>query len=197
MKKSILAAALLSALTSTAMAEGFYGAVDMGQATYEITCSGLPTGFSCNDTDTVFRFGGGYQFTPNVGIEANYGKLGSYKVSGTDFSAGFPIVASGEAKLATLQIAATGTFPVSDSFSLIGKLGIARTTADMSVTASGGGITLSDSESVTSTKLAYGIGAQYNLSKSVGVRAQYEDLGEVGDGHIKLSLLSAGIVFQF
>jgi OOP family OmpA-OmpF porin len=156
-------------------------------------CAGLGAGFTCTDTATAFRFGGGYQFTPNLGIEANYGILGKPTMSGTVLG----VAINGEAKLNTLQVAATGTYPVADAFSLIGKLGIARTTLDVS--ASGGGF--SSSSSATSTKLAYGIGAQYDISKTLGVRAQYENLGEVGDvnttGTTKVSLISAGVVFKF
>lgn len=201
MKKNILAAALLSALTSTAMAEGFYGAVDIGQATFKDACSGLQAGFACSDSDTAIKLGGGYQFTPNVGVEASYGTLGRAKGSGIDTSAGFPIAISAEAKFTTLQISATGTFPIANSFSLIGKLGIARTTLDSSATGTALGRTVSSSISASSTKFAYGIGAQYDFAKSVGVRAQYENLGEVGDanttGTAKVSLISAGIVFKF
>ncbi len=192
MKTKILAAALLSALSTSAMAEGPYAAVDIGQTTAKDMCAGS-TGFTCNETATAFRFGGGYQFTPNFGIEANYGILGKPTMSGTVLG----VAINGEAKLNTLQVAATGTYPVADAFSLIGKLGIARTTVD--VTASGGGF--SSSQSATSTKLAYGIGAQYDVSKTFGVRAQYENLGEVGDvnttGTAKVSLISAGVVFKF
>jgi len=193
MKTKILAAALLSALSTSAMAEGAYVAVDVGQTTAKDMCSGLPAGFSCSEKATAFRFGGGYQFTPNLGIEANYGILGKGTASGTVLGTAF----NGEAKFKTLQVAATGTFPLADTFSLIGKLGIARTSVDTSAT--GGGF--SSSSSATSTKLAYGIGAQFDLSKSLGIRAQYENLGEVGDvnttGTAKVSLISAGVVLKF
>lgn len=202
MKNKILSIALLSALTSTAMAGGFYGAVDLGQATAKGACSGLPTGYSCTDSDTAFRFGGGYQFTPNVGVEANYGILGSGKVSGSVTVGGVTYTDSIEAKFTTLQIAAIGTFPVANSFYLLGKLGIAQTTQDLSwAYRATNGTSGSGSDSKTDTNLAYGIGAQFDISKTVGVRAMYENLGESGDdvntAKVKLSLLSAGVVFKF
>lgn len=130
MKTKILAVALLSALSTSAMAEGLYAAVDVGQSTAKDMCVGLPAGFSCNEKATAFRFGGGYQFTPNLGIEASYGILGKPTMSGTVLGTAI----SGEAKANTLQVSATGTFPLADTFSLIGKLGIARTSLDVTAT---------------------------------------------------------------
>jgi OOP family OmpA-OmpF porin len=202
MKKNIFAIALLSALTSTAMAEGLYAAIDVGQSTAKDACTGIPAGFSCNEKATAFRFGGGYQFTPNFGIEANYGILGAIKASGNDTTSipGTPIAMSIDAKPSTLQVAATGNFPISDSFSLIGRLGIARTTLKVNGSGSALGVTVTVPEqSTTSTNLAYGIGAQVDLSKSVGIRAQYENFGEVGDVNstTKISMISAGVVLKF
>ena len=201
MKNKILSIALLSALSSTAMAGGFYGAIDLGQTTGKGPCSDVPAGDSCTDSDTAFRFGGGYQFTPNVGVEANYGILGSGKASGSETVGGVTYTDSIEAKFTTLQIAAIGTFPVANSFSLLGNLGIARTTQDLNWAYTAGSLSESGSDSKTDTNLAYGIGAQFDISKTIGVRAMYENLGESGDDvntyKVKLSLLSAGVVFKF
>ena len=202
MKKNILSFALLSALTTTATAEGLYAVVDVGQTTAKDVCVGMPAGFSCNEKATAFKFSGGYQLTPNLGVEVGYGILGSSKISGTDTSSGFPITINADAKLTTLQVAAIGTFPLSDSFSLIGKLGVASSTVKLNGTGSGLGVTVAIPEtSATSTKLAYGIGAQFDLSKNLGIRTQYENLGEVGDvnttGTAKVSLISAGLVLKF
>jgi len=205
MKNKILAVALLSALTTTATAEGLYAAVDVGQSTAKDACTNAAAaGMSCNEKATAFRFGGGYQFTPNFGIEANYGILGSAKASGTDTTSipGSTITINMDIKPTTLQVAATGQFPITDSFSLIGKLGIARTTLKLNATGSISGVTVSIPEqSSTSTNPAFGIGGQYDFSKNIGVRAQYENFGEVGDDvntpKFKLSLISAGLVLKF
>lgn len=183
--KKILSIVLLSALSTTAMAEGLYAAVDVGQSTAKDACAGVGVGVSCNESGTAFRFGGGYQINPNLGVEATYGILGSAKASAGSNSA--------EVKPKTLQLSATGTFPVGNEISVIGKLGIARTSADFTATGFA-------SQSTTSTKLAYGFGAQYDLSKNMSVRAQYESLGEIADpitGTYKVSLFSAGVVMKF
>lgn len=187
MKKNVLAIALLSALSTTAMAEGFYAAVDAGQSSGKDICTNNPPGVTgCEDTATLFRAAVGTQITPMWGAEVSYGSYGKAS-AGTFLGISVDWEASG------LQISGTGTFPVADAFSLIGKLGIART--DLKVSALG----ISFSE--TSTNLAFGIGAQYDVTQSVAFRAQYEDLGTVGNsnttGTTKASLLSAGVVFKF
>lgn len=184
----VLAIALIFGVAaSPAMAEGFYGALDAGQSMVKDACTGNPAGVTgCKDSATLFRAAVGTQITPMWGAEVSYGAYG--KASTGTLGA----LSSIDWKISGLQVSGTGTFPLGNAFALIGKLGIART--DIKLT--GGGTSLS----ATSTKLAYGIGAQYDFTKSVSARAQYEDLGNVGDSNItpsKVTLLSAGVVFKF
>lgn len=179
---------LLSAFIATpAMAESFYGALDVGQAKAKDACTGLPAGVTgCKDTATLYRIAGGYQFVPMWGAEVSYAAYGKE-------SAGTLGALSEDWQLSSFQVSGTGTFPLGNAFSLIGKLGIARTEIKLS-----GGVA---NVNATKTSLAYGIGAQYDFTKSVAVRAQYEGLGTVGDanttGTTKVTLLSAGVVLKF
>jgi OmpA-OmpF porin, OOP family len=188
---------ILAAAVTPAMADSFraqispepegnldnYFALDVGQTLATDLCSGMPSGVTgCKDTAVLFRAAIGGQFTPMWGMEVSYGGLGKA-------SAGSSV----NWQIYSLQVSGTGTYPLSDKFSLIGKLGIAR--PDLKLTS--GGNSISD----TNTNLAFGIGAQYDLTKSVAMRAQYENLGTVGNanttGTSKVVLLSAGIVFGF
>jgi opacity protein-like surface antigen len=52
----------------------------------------------------------------------------------------------------------------------------------------------------TTNNVAIGIGAQYSITDSIALRAQYEDLGTVGDtntGTTKMTLITAGVVYSF
>lgn len=192
--KSFALALVISAAISPAMAENLYGAVDIGQSKAKDACTGFPTGWTgCEDTATMFRIAGGYQFTPMWGAEVSYGDLGKPSM-GSGIVLGVPT--SGGYEASSFQVSATGSFPLGSAFSLIGKVGIART--DIKVSFSGG---VSASDSATTTNLAYGIGAQYAFTEKVSVRAQYEDLGTVGDsnttGTSKVTLLSVGLVLKF
>ena len=125
------------------------------------------------------------------GAEISYGDYGS--ASAGSFM-GTPL---GDWEASGFQISGTGTFPLGAGFDVIGKIGFARTKIEfMYSPAIGGG-----SDTATSTKLAVGVGAQYNVSQNLAIRAQYEDLGKVGDvnttGESKVTLLSVGAVFRF
>lgn len=191
--KNILAMAIFSTLASTAMAEGFYGAVDIGRANAQDMCSAANFGgnSSCSTTATAFRIGGGYSFTRNLGVELSYADLGNVN----------PVYSPGyvqSTKATTLQAAITGSLPVGSGFSLIGKLGFAQTRFKQAWT--------TGAASATDTNVAYGIGAQYDFSERVGLRVQYEDFGKVGSlpitatsgtGRSRVGLLSAGLVYKF
>ncbi len=184
--KVLAVAVIFGGTVSPAMADSLYAALDVGQSMGKDICTGLPAGVSgCKDSASLIRVAGGYQFTPMWGAEVSYGDYGKAS-AGTGFGL------SVDWHLSGLQISGTGTFPIASGFSLIGKLGIAQTDLKLS----GGGTSIS----ATSTKLAIGIGAQYDFTNNISARGQYEDLGNVGDdntGKSKLTLLSAGVVFKF
>lgn len=166
--------------------DGFYGAVDGGRTKAIGACNDAPAGVAgCKDAAFLYRFAGGFQLTPMWGMEASYGNYGKASL-GTYL--GVPL----RWRLRGYQVSGTFTLPLRDAFSLIGKLGIAET----DVRLSGGGVSIS----ATSKRLAYGIGAKYDFTKSVAARAQYERLGKVGNantGTAKVRLFSAGIVLKF
>ncbi len=191
MKAVLVAAAITASFSGAALAEGsFYGAVDVGQSRLKDACPALPAWWSCKNTDTAFRGSVGYQVNPNWGVEASYGKHGEVKVSGSG------ITASGTAT--GFQFSAVGSLPVSDVVALTGKLGVARTEGKFFCLLC---TPTPISVSASNTTMAYGIGARYNINKTVAVRAQYEDLGKIKYGNTgpgyKLTILSFGAVFGF
>ena len=181
--KKIATALLLSAAISTpALAEGGYVAIDVGQSTIKDGCAGAT--ISCSDSGTAFRVGGGMQITPNFGVEANYASLGSAKASTGGYNSEF--------KPKALQLSAVVSAPVADAVSVFAKLGVSRISSDISATGY-------STRSTTKTAASYGIGAQYNFSRQIGIRAQYEKLGKTNDTvtDYDINMISAGLVFKF
>ena len=177
MLKKICAVTLVYGLSiAPAMAEGFYAALDVGQTNAKDTCNGSS---GCSDTATAIRAAGGYQFTQMWGAEVSYATYGKANLGGSH----------GDWKTSGVQASCIGTFPVSESFSVLGKVGIARIEHQV------------NGASSTKTNLAYGIGAQYDFTKGIAFRAQYERLGTIGDtnttGQAKASLLSVGALYRF
>lgn len=195
----IAVAALILGTSASAMAEGMYGALDFGRTKAKDGCTALATVgvVGCKDTANAYRLAAGYQFHPMWGTEFSYANYGKASL-GT--AGGFPV---GDWKMSGFQISGTGTFPVGSAFDVIGKLGIARTQLKTTGSASLNVPAASSSK----TKLAYGIGAQFNVSQSVAIRAQYENLGKVGEGDIttcvactgtyKVTLMTVGAVVKF
>lgn len=191
LKWSWMAATMLASLSGVALAEGggFYGAIDLGQGELKDACAETVPNETCSDTDTAFRGALGYQPHPNVAVEASYASYGTSKYND---NAGF----TGKAEVTGFLFSAIGSYPLSDAFSLTGKLGAALLTGEVTVAFSGVSVMFDDN----STTLAWGIGARYNISPSVALRAQYEDLGEAsfGGGAVSdVNLLSAGLIFSF
>ena len=183
--KAIAVALMAGAAVSPAFADGFYVALDAGQAKVKDACSGLPPGVNgCKDAATLYRAAGGYQFTPAWGAEASYADYGKE-------SAGMLLGSTVYWQASGFQLAGTGTFPINENLSLIAKLGLARTELKLS-----GGV----SARATSTKPVYGIGVQHDFTSAISGRFQFEDLGIVGDNNTSTSrfmLLSIGVVCKF
>jgi OmpA-OmpF porin, OOP family len=181
---------------ATALEDKYVG-VSVGQSTFKDACTGLDpsTGFvgACKDTDTAFKIYGGAHLTKNWGGEIAYVDFGKSTATGTFF--GTP--ATAQTKVNGLILDATGTLPLSDQFSIFGKLGVLGWHIDSSATLSGFG---SGSVSASGSSLTYGIGAQFAVTKALGVRAEWEHFDQVGNnstGKSDIGLGSIGIVYRF
>ena len=157
MKKIAIAALLSSFVAAPAFAadEGLYAGVTLGTAR---TGTVLPAGGMTKSSDTVLGILGGYQFTKNWGIEGFYTGAGKWAL-GTAANG-----ASGKAD--AWGISGVGTLPVSDAFSVYGKLGYASTKTKATGVAAG----VAGDMSATRGAITYGLGGVYNVNQSVGIR---------------------------
>jgi OmpA-OmpF porin, OOP family len=198
MKKisSLIAATFVSGICGASLAEAapYYLTVNAGISRLKDFCASPAVGFSCKDTATAYGLDGGYQYSDRFGFELGYADYGAPKTSGPVSGSNLEV----SQQISAFRISATASLPLSNSFALTGKLGISNTTVNVTSTVTPGpaipGYTAS------STSLAYGAGISYNLSKTVALRAQYENLGKTGDdttGTDTLSLLSIGITYYF
>lgn len=174
--KKILAVALLSfvfAKPAFAGDSGFYGAVDMQTWRLDNLNGG-------SNPSTGFRIGGGYHFTKNWGVEVNYAESGSGTLGGLNFRA------------TSLQAGAVNTWHINDMFGLYVKLGL--TANKLTGTATTGC-------SCSKTRVMFGAGGQYNVTNNIGIRLEYDALGDTTNsrvgGDIAASNMSLGIVYDF
>lgn len=188
----ILAASLLALSTllaaSQASAQGFHigGSVGKSDIDDEVA-SGLISSGPVDGSDSGFKFFGGYQFNPYLGLELAYIDLGKASYSGLS---GAAPVTGGTVEIWGINVSAVGTYPLNSSFALFGKAGLFAWEAKAKDVT--GGVPFSAKED--GVDLSLGIGFSYNFTKNFGARVEWERfLMDVADA----DLLSVGIVYKF
>ena len=178
----------------------FYAGIDLASATY---------GGSFFPSTMGFRLNAGYNITSLFAVEAGYAMMSSTNNScnyGCNYGSGYnngygnpyygytPPQNTYSFNTNTIQIALTGTFPISDAFSLSGKLGFDNNSMTYDSTDNLGNPlpTLSDSRS----NHLYGFGMQYNIGDGAVIRALYEDLGYITTG-VDMRMFTLGGIYNF
>lgn len=167
MKKIAIAAVLSAFVAAPVLAENAYVGLSAGQNKMDVSGAKSSTAFS------IF---GGYSFNEYIAGELAYADFGS---ADTD-TAGVSIKGN------AMSIAAVGSWPLPNAFSLYARLGYASSKAEQT-----GGT------SETKDDLTYGIGAQYDATRNVGLRLGYDNY-RVGKDNTKDSgMMSIAALFKF
>ena len=207
MKLQHLAPFALLALSSTALADGFYG---VGEVTYSsnsldhahfdgaLLANGA-TGLSSEDSGSGYhwRLQGGYRFNPNFALEGGYIDFGK-----ADYTASYNGgSAHGSLKAGGVDLAALLLLPLGDSFTVFGKLGAVAAKVDSTLTAGAPASLASSSDSVHVYEPLLGVGALYKVSDNVDLRADYDYVGSLGKsdktGKMDANMFSLGIAYNF
>lgn len=206
-----LAAALVAGSTAALAQQAskpWYGGVSIGQSKVKMDDNtiGTPAGFtssglSKNETDTGYKIFAGYRFNQNFAVEGGWTDFGKFSVS-RSFSAPAGSV-SASIKASGVHVDAVGIWPLQNNFSLFGKVGGIYTETKTSLATSGGVAFVAGTNTnpkKSELNLKYGLGAQYDFTQSIGVRAEWERARKVGDsstGEADIDLLSIGLVYRF
>lgn len=164
--KKIAIAALLSAFVA-APAIAADSYIGASAGQNKIDVSGVKT-------STAYSLFGGYSFSEFFAGELAYVDFGS-----ADRDAG------GSVKGYAVSLDAVGSLPLGRDYALFAKLGLAETKVEPGV---GGSQTKDD--------WTYGLGAQYNANRNVGVRLGYDNY-RVGSDTRDSALWSLGVLFKF
>lgn len=165
MNKFAIVAALSALIASPAFAGEVYVGVYAGQNKIDS---------STVKESTSFGVLGGYAYNENIAAEVAYTDLGSAERT----------IAASKITGNVKSIAAIGSLPLNNDFSLFAKLGYAQSTIDVP------GI------SETKSDLTYGVGAQYNASNSVGIRLGYDSFKTGTTSTKDSALITIGVVFK-
>lgn len=187
MKLKVVAAAVALAVASPVFAasSGGYVGVELGQGhSKDAKQSGQDTanllgasGGTVDESRPAYGIFGGYRFTPYIAAELGYENFGTYHLTINNLGGGSGTLTASD-KVSAFRVSAVGIYPVNDSFSVFGKLGMARskTTDDCTVT---GATCPSTTDSVT--KPVYGIGASVNVTREFGIGLEYDVFTKVGN----------------
>jgi len=136
----------------------------IGQSKFKDGCSAnlLGGGSSCDEKDTAFKGFVGYQFNKFFAAEAGYTDLGKTKASFGPFNA--------DAKATAFELSAVGTYPVWEQLSILGRLGGYYSEGKLGGDLSG---------KKNKAGLTFGLGAQYDFNKNLGLRAEWQRYDKV------------------
>lgn len=177
MKKIATAALISAAFAAPAFAEdqGVYVGLNVGQGNVSTAGAGWS-----KSSDTIFGGLVGYQINRNFAVEGQFTGTGK----ATD-------VAGNTLKADALSVTAVGILPLNDAFSLYGKLGVASVASTSSSAAAFGA-------NATQTSATYGVGAQYNVTPTIGLRAGYDAYkAKTTLQNFDTNTLTVGAVFKF
>ncbi len=166
---------LLSANLASAD-EGF----SVGASVTRASIEAMGLGQTVNGDADGSRIFGSYMFTRRFGIEAGYSDFGR-----PDDNTIAPNV---EVESNSYDLYAVGVQPVTDKLDLFGKLGLVRSDTEIEESET-------SEVSSSSTDLALGFGAEYNLSERFAIRGEFEWIDSDNSGAVRM--VSLGGVFRF
>ena len=157
-------------------------------------------GFTVNSSSTENRstggkLFGGYQLNPNFAIEGGFFDLGRFNYSGTTTGGNY----SGTTRARGLNLDLVGTLPLTDRFSVLGRVGAAyaQTRDNFSSTSFVPPSTANNNRNETGVK--FGVGLQYALTDALSLRAELERyrISDPIRNRSNVDMASIGLVYRF
>jgi len=159
--------------------------------------------------NSSFAFGGliGYQFIPEIALEASYTDLGKIRYHSNDIVSGqFNAFADLDGKAKGPTVSVIGALPLTPQWEVYARAGIffSKVTLDATVSlsqnvASTGAGTAS--QSANSVDPLAGVGLAWKPTKQFKIRAEYTRFSNVGDkdktGEINIDTFNVGVTYAF
>lgn len=200
---ALLALSSLGAAPQVLARGPFYVGASAGKSDIdnEIVFPGLITSGTADGKNTGYKIFGGYEFNQYFGVEVSLVDLGKVKYSGTYL--GLPVT-GGKVDVVGVNGSAVGIVPVSESFSLFGKIGIFGWEASWSDVTGGVPTKAQDN----GADVSIGAGFTVNFTKNFGARLEWERF-KAGGGEdyssgnpnltssAKIDFVSLGFLFKF
>lgn len=174
-----------------------YANIDEVNVTSTLLGSGFTTtAFDDDERDTGYKLFGGYQFNRYFAVEGGYFDLGEFGFTATTLPAG---TLDGRIEVDGWNLGLVGIIPVTERFSAFGRIGAQYADTQDRFRGTGSVNVLNPDPEESETNYKAGLGLQYAISRSVGVRLEVERyrindaVGNDGD----IDLVSVGLVYRF
>ena len=203
---SLLALAIGAGSVAMADEPAWYLGANVGQGhsvidTVRVGNGLLPPGsyinsISVEERDVGYKIFGGYQFNRYIAVEGGYFDLGHFGFNAVTVPPG---TLSGEMKVRGINIDLVGTMPLTEKWSVFGRVGANYAETKDSFSGTGAVTILNPNPSTRDTNVKVGLGVQYALTDALGLRGEVERyrvndaVGNKGD----VDLVSLGLVYRF
>ncbi len=183
-----------TSLSTAVYAFDWYGGASVGKNSYEVTSGDFfpnqPFSGVTDGNDGAWKaFVGMQLFEKYVSAEFGYSYLGKSSAEGTISGA----AVTGNSETTAFTAALVGLIPMGTKFGALIKLGLDRPKSDITTTKAG----VSSTQTTTNIQIFGGLGAQFDFSKTLSARLEYEryDLGSIGPKYA--NVLSVGFTYLF
>ena len=149
-----------------------------------------------DQTGNAYKAFLGFPITPNWALEAGYFNLGRFGFDASTTPAG---TVNGTAKVQGLNLDLVGTLPITDRWSLLGRVGAAYAETKGSIDGTGAGAIAASSTSKRDTHYKFGFGTQYAFTPALSVRLEGEryQVNDLVAQKAFVDLISVGLVYRF
>ena len=214
MKKSIKAAGVIGLLGCVAISSTYAATDDtfwylggnIGQSRAKIDDARITpqlpgtAAISDDNKGNAFKLFGGYQFNRNFAVEGGYFNLGEFGYNATTQPPALAGTLNGKIKLQGLNLDAVGMLPLSDKFSVFGRLGLQYAQAKDSFSSTGVVATPTNpNPSKKALNYKAGVGVQYDFNRSLGMRVEAERyrIDDAINNKGDINMYSLGLVYRF
>ena len=201
-------ASLAVIASSTALADeaGWYGGANIGRSsatiddpriTSGLASTGLATTSIANrDRDSSYKIYGGYQFNKYIGLEGGYFDLGKFGFTANTLPLGS---LDGNIRLRGFNLDAVGTFPLSEKFSALGRVGINNAQARDTFRGTGAVNVANPNPSKRDTNYKLGVGVQYAFNDELAMRGEIERyrINDAIGNRGNIDVFSLGLIYRF
>ena len=159
--------------------------------------SGLTINSMSEDrSDTGYKAFVGFPFSPNWAVEAGYFDLGRFGFTANTTPPG---TLTGSARIKGLNLDLVGTLPITDRWSVMGRVGAAYAQTDDMFSGTGAVSVTNPTARKRETNYKYGLGTQYAFTPalSLSLDAERYRVNDATGGRGDVDMVSLGLIYRF